>query len=183
MEVHMQMIWNLYNLKTKYLQSKNSILFDSWWRHRIETFPALLALCAGNSPVTGHGEFLSQRPVTRSFDVFFDLGLNKRLSKQSKGWWFETPLCSLWRLRNDSFEFHTMCAWNWYYFHKEGWTTGTRAKRPRVVGKVVVTNMILALSYLPFSNMDSGWLAAQLQTNQKSCWETAVHWQRVQQRN
>ena len=41
---------------------------------------ALLALCAGNSPVTG--EFPAQRQVTRSFDVFFDLGLNKRLSKR-----------------------------------------------------------------------------------------------------
>ena len=59
------------------------------WRHQMETFSALLALCAGNSPVTG--EFPSQRPVTRSFDVFFDLRLNKRLSKQWWGWWFETP--------------------------------------------------------------------------------------------
>ena len=42
---------------------------------------ALLALCAGNSPVTG--EFPAQRPVTRRFDVFFDLVLNRRLSKQS----------------------------------------------------------------------------------------------------
>ena len=40
-----------------------------------------MALCAGNSPVTG--EFPSQRPVTRSYDVFFDLSLNKRFSKQS----------------------------------------------------------------------------------------------------
>ena len=31
------------------------------------------------------------------FDVFFDLRMNKRLSKQSWGWWFETPSCSLWR--------------------------------------------------------------------------------------
>ena len=44
-----------------------------WWRHRIEAFSALLALCAGNSPVTG--EFPTQRPVTRSFDGFFDLRL------------------------------------------------------------------------------------------------------------
>ena len=42
-------------------------------------------------------EFPSQRPVTRSFDVFFDLRLNKRLSKQPWGWWFETPSCSLGR--------------------------------------------------------------------------------------
>ena len=67
----------------------------SWWRHQMETFSALLALCAGNSPVTG--EFPAQRPVTRSFDVFFDLCLNKRLSKQSWSWWFETSSRSLWR--------------------------------------------------------------------------------------
>ena len=46
---------------------------------------------------TGPGEFPTQRPVTRSFDVLFDLRLNKRLSKQSWGWWFETLSCSLWR--------------------------------------------------------------------------------------
>ena len=59
------------------------------WRHQMETFSALLAICADNSPVTD--EFPAQRPVTRSFDIFFDLRLNKRLSKQSWGWWFETP--------------------------------------------------------------------------------------------
>ena len=64
----------------------------------METFSALLAICAGNSPVPG--EFPTQRPVTRSFDVFFDLHPNKRLSKQWWGWWFETPSCSLWRHRN-----------------------------------------------------------------------------------
>ena len=68
---------------------------SSWWRHQMEKISASLALCTGNSPVTG--EFLAQRPVTRSFDVFFDLRLNKRLSKQSWGWWFETPSCPLRR--------------------------------------------------------------------------------------
>ena len=53
----------------------------AWWRHQMEAFSALLAICAGNSPVPG--EFPTQRPVTRIFDVFFDLRLNKRLSKQS----------------------------------------------------------------------------------------------------
>ena len=67
----------------------------AWWRHQMETFFALLALCEGYSPVTD--KFTSQRPVRRSFDVFFDLRLNKRLSKQSWGWWFETPSRSLWR--------------------------------------------------------------------------------------
>ena len=47
----------------------------------MEKFSALLAICAGNSPVTG--EFSSEKPVTQSFDVFFDLRLNKQLSKQS----------------------------------------------------------------------------------------------------
>ena len=49
---------------------------------------------------TGPGEFPTQRPVTRSFDVFFDLRLNKRLSKQPWGWWFETLSWSLWRQCN-----------------------------------------------------------------------------------
>ena len=70
----------------------------SWWRHQMETFSALLAICAGNSSVPG--EFPAQRPVTRSFDVFFDLHPNKRLSKQWWGWWFETPSCPFWRYRN-----------------------------------------------------------------------------------
>ena len=61
----------------------------------METFFTLLALCAGNSPVTG--EFPSQRPVMWSFDIFFDLSFNKRLSTQLRGWWFGMPSCSLWR--------------------------------------------------------------------------------------
>ena len=69
----------------------------TWWRHQMEIFSALLAICAGNSPVPG--EFPAQRPVTRSFDVFFDLRLNKRLCKQSWGWWFETPSRPFWRHR------------------------------------------------------------------------------------
>ena len=69
----------------------------SLWRHQMETFSALLAICEGNSSVTG--EFPKERPVTRSFDVFLDLRLNKRLSKQSWGWWFETPSRPWWRHR------------------------------------------------------------------------------------
>ena len=87
-------------------------LVHAWWRHQMETSSALLPICAGNSPVTG--EFPSQRPVTQSLDIFFDLRLNKRsskqsrrrtlmfslnkhLSKQSCGWWSETPSRSLRR--------------------------------------------------------------------------------------
>ena len=65
----------------------------------METFSALLALCAGNSPVPG--ELPAQRPVTRSFDVVFDLRPNKWLSKQWWDRWFETPSRPLWRHRND----------------------------------------------------------------------------------
>ena len=55
-----------------------------WWRHQMETFSALLAFCAGNSPVSG--EFPAQRPVTRSFDVFFDLrSINRWVNNDEAG--------------------------------------------------------------------------------------------------
>ena len=57
------------------------ILTCAWWRHQMETFSALLATYRGNSPVIG--EFPEPRPVTRIFDVVFDLRLNEWLSKQS----------------------------------------------------------------------------------------------------
>ena len=71
----------------------------------------------GNSPVAG--EFPAQRPVTRSFDVFFDLRLNKRLGKQSWGWWFETP--------SPHYDAIVMMAWNnlsyfWTFVRGIHWT-------------------------------------------------------------
>ena len=71
----------------------------TWWRHQMETFSALLAIYAGNSSVSG--EFPAQRSLTRSLDVFFDLRLDGRLSKHSRGWWLETPSCPLWRQSNE----------------------------------------------------------------------------------
>ena len=123
-------LFDEYNLLLLYITSRTCIrwvrlqvhyLHDqtfAWWRHQMETFSALLALYAGNSPVTG--DFPSQRPVTRSFHVFFDLHLNKRLSKQSLGWWFETPSCSLLRHCNGreltiSLTLKTKCT-HVYYF-------------------------------------------------------------------
>ena len=52
---------------------------SSWWRHQMVTseFPA-------------------------RFHVFYDLHLNKRLSKQWWGWWFEKASRSLWRHCDDS---------------------------------------------------------------------------------
>ena len=60
----------------------------------METVSALLALCAGNSP------------VTRSLDVSFDLHLNKHLSNQPWGWWFETPSRSLWRHSDENIDMY-----------------------------------------------------------------------------
>ena len=89
-----------------------------WWCHQMETFSESLALCGGNSPVTG--EFPTQRPVTQSFDVFYDLRLNKWLSKQWWGWWFVTPSYSVespsmvdpqWNIwyRGSKWNLHTVC--------------------------------------------------------------------------
>ena len=83
-ETHMR-----HSVSMSYAVSILSRLSVSWWHHQMAAFSALPSLCEGNLSVTG--EFPSQRPVTRSFNVFFDLRLNKRLSKQSWGWWFETP--------------------------------------------------------------------------------------------
>ena len=65
-----------------------------WWRHQMETFSALLAI------------FPAQRPVTQSSDVFFDQRLNKRLSKQSWGRWFEMLSRPLWRHCNGKYGFY-----------------------------------------------------------------------------
>ena len=57
--------------------NRTTCRINTWWRHQMETFSALLAICAGNSSVPG--EFPTQRPVTQSFDVYFDLHPNKRV--------------------------------------------------------------------------------------------------------
>ena len=94
------------------LTQRNQII-GTWWRYEMEIFSALLTLCVcvcvcewvgwggggGNSPVTS--EFLP-----RSFDVFFDLRLNKRLSKQSRRRLFHTPSRSLWCHRNKTVACH-----------------------------------------------------------------------------
>ena len=92
--------WGVFNLSVNSIHTR--IVSCTWWRHQMDTFYALLTICAGNSPVPG--EFPTQRPVTRSFDVFFDLRPNRWLSKQWWDWWFETPSSPLWRHRNDLFE-------------------------------------------------------------------------------
>ena len=90
-----------------------SFQLHTWRRHQMEQFPCHWPFVWG-TPVTG--EFPSQRPVIRVFDVLFDLRLNKRLSKQSRRRWFATPSLSLWPHCNDwqivNLKFHTMfCLW------------------------------------------------------------------------
>ena len=86
----------------------------------METFSALLAICAGNSPVIG--EFSAQRPVTWSFHVLYDLCLNKRLSKQTWVWWFDTPSCPIWRHCNVSNLIYITCnSWVILFFRSLLW--------------------------------------------------------------
>ena len=121
-------------------------------RHQMEIFSALLAICAGNSLVIG--EFPAQRPVTRSSDVFFDLRLNERLSKQSWVWWFKTPSRPLWRHSNvAAATFHILAA----SYH---------------ISVVIIISWCSPLNSLPPSNF---------QTNFCDWWlghlcETAVRW-------
>ena len=70
----------------------------SWWRHQNGNIFRVTGHLCGNSPVAG--EFPTQWPVARRFDFFFDVRLIKRLSKQSWGWWSETPSHTLWRQCN-----------------------------------------------------------------------------------
>ena len=103
----------------------------------METFSALLAPCEGN-PTRG---LPSQRPVTRSFHVFFDLRLNKRLNKQSRCRWFETPWWSLWRRGNalakimmarftDAYTYATRLRWIDTYNRACTYRDETRNRKP-----------------------------------------------------
>ena len=86
----------------------------AWWHQddviKWKQFPRYWPFVRGNHRSTVNSP--RKGPVTRSFDVFCDLCLNKWLSKQSWGWWFETPSRSLWRHCNvlrDSTRFHATC--------------------------------------------------------------------------
>ena len=84
-------------------------ILSTWWRHQMDTFPCYWPFVRGiqRSPVNSphEGQWCG------AFAVFFDLHLNKRLSKQSRRWWFETPSRPLWRHCNDSIcNYHQMKA-------------------------------------------------------------------------
>ena len=120
----------------------------------MEAFSSLLTICAGNSPVPG--EFPAQKPVTRSYDVFFDLRLNKRLSKQSWGWWFETLPRPLWRHSNGScIDITHLCGWNqltipWSLTRLICISEG----KPRIVQEIGSTFSEIFLSYIVSTHDD-----------------------------
>ena len=94
---------NRWKLTSHYLMPDNMIMMTS---SNGNIFHVTGPLCG---EFTGHGEFPTQRPVMRSFDVFFDLRLNKQLSKQPWGWWFETLSWSLWRHCNVHWDNTAQC--------------------------------------------------------------------------
>ena len=106
METHVQSQWEI-SLNMFVVIGSHIVIFMiaplMWYSHMMTSSNG--NICRVTGPLcgefTGPGEFPTQRPVTRSFDVYFDLRLNKRLSKQPWGWWFETLLCPLWRHSND----------------------------------------------------------------------------------
>ena len=99
-------------MTSKYLDGLPTSLIIKFSRNYMPKGPPFYMMTSSNGnifrvtgPLCGEftdlSEFPAQRPVTRSFDVFFDLRLNKRLGKQPWGWWFGMPSWSLWRQCND----------------------------------------------------------------------------------
>ena len=99
----------------------------------------------GELPVTG--EFPSQRPVTRSFDVFFDLRLNKRLSNQSWGWWFETPSRSLYVIVMTQWSLH-----NAYRAHSTELQFAYFRLMSRMLSWVLICTMFTMTQHSPWMN-------------------------------
>ena len=96
--IQWRLIWTQPTSVCSNIQSSIILRMGSWWRHLMEHFPRYWPLVRGIHAVTG--EFSSQRPVTRSFDAFFDLHLKRRLNEPSTRRWSETPSRSLWRHYN-----------------------------------------------------------------------------------
>ena len=160
----------------------------------METFSVLLAICAGNSPVTG--EFPAQRPVTQSFDVFFVLCLNKRVNKQSWGWWFETPSHPLWRHCNGTWKYllrnwfpfvqASMCYRYWYQYWGHCCLINDLRSSPQPKGyhdetKLMMNKQILWIQMfkiVPKLSVVTAWLHEHIFV---SCDLIVYPWQHVQQ--
>ena len=121
-------------------------------------------LCARNSPVTG--EFLAQRPVTQSFDGFFDLRLNKQLNKQLWGWWFETLTRSLWRHCNADFsnrrvKYYNDVLWgmdsHWRPFYLLSITACLGIQQGNILFFVVTVNPLVPETEICIGKMSRHW--------------------------
>ena len=138
-------------------------------------------------PLCGPGEFPTQRPVTRSFDVFFDMRPNKRLSKQSWGWWFETPSLSLWRHRNDLFrtrpqwvnesEHHVVLKWVLSGNIRTSFSTSRRQWKKEIVWVVKWSNNEVISTYCMFC----WYLFVSNDTNTSSDWPLILETESISQ--
>ena len=115
------------------------LMASLWWRNQKETFSAWLTLCERNPLVDGG--FPSRRPVAWSLDVFFDLDLNKRFSKQSRCQLFEMPSRPLWRHCN---------AFDWLNPSVLGKAEGSMQKRHNTSNGV--TSLLHWATYVLWSN-------------------------------
>ena len=111
----------------------------------------VLALCVGISPVPG--EFPAQRPVTRSFDVFFDLRLNKPLGKQWWGWWFETPSRRLWRHCNGP----SLFVHRWFVSHVGQQSQSHQTQLSRVPGQLHKVSLLQHDDVIKWKHLPRYW--------------------------
>ena len=137
--------------------------YRPWWHHQMETFPALLALCEGNPPVTGG--FTSQRPVRRSFDVFLDLRLNKRLSKQMRRKWFESHYdVTVVLFRSTTYYYLTQCTTR----HSDIYCSGIYIILPRTF---VIDYVFEVLKYTRIANTRTNVVHAEpINVEGHRCW-------------
>ena len=136
-------VGNIYSHWEKYRFIRNSWMTEMvWytvihddvikWKHFPRYWPFVRGIHRGpvNSP--------HKWPVTRNFDVFLNLRLNKRLSKQSWGWWFETLSRPLWRHCNDHYTQRvafSRCdgATAWNSFPRHRWIPPTKGRQCMVL--------------------------------------------------
>ena len=113
------------------------------------------------------GEFIGHRwiPLTKASDAelwsFLWLGLYKRLSKQSRGWWFETPSCSLWRYCNDQ------------HWHEAGDKPPPETMIVRFPSWHVIVSIVLGTQMRVFDNffqMKPNWEHDLLQKSRSYLW-------------
>ena len=89
-------------------RSSVDFLYETWWRHQMETFSVFVALCEGNSPVTS--EFPSQRLVTWSLMFYL-------ISAWTNGWANHRDAGNL-RRHQAYYDVTVMIAVFWFSLHQ-----------------------------------------------------------------